>query len=82
MSSYKISFEQIRLQASLADMLQALERGFKKFDIDFYLVGAVSRNVWMSGINKISPRRTTASIRYLPVRGKSVWSSGDFYRYF
>ncbi|WEK35965.1 MAG: hypothetical protein P0Y53_00505 [Candidatus Pseudobacter hemicellulosilyticus] len=64
MNNYKISFEQIRLQASLAEMMQALERGFNKFEIDFYLVGAVSRNVWMSGINKIAPRRTTRDIDF------------------
>ncbi|WP_341838615.1 nucleotidyl transferase AbiEii/AbiGii toxin family protein [Chitinophaga pollutisoli] len=64
MSFYKISFEQLRLRPELADMLQALERGFKKFEIDFYLVGAVSRNVWMSGINNISPRRATRDIDF------------------
>ena len=64
MSYYKISFEQLRLRPELADMLQALERGFKKFGIDFYLVGAVSRNVWMSGINNISPRRATRDIDF------------------
>lgn len=64
MSSYKTSFEKLRLEPELADMLQALERGFKKFNIDYYLVGAVSRNVWMSGINNISPRRTTRDVDF------------------
>lgn len=64
MSYYKISFEQLRLRPELADMLQALERGFIKYEIDFYLVGAVSRNVWMSGINNISPRRATRDIDF------------------
>lgn len=45
-------------------MLSALERGFEKFGIDFYLVGAVARDVWMSGINKIAPRRTTGDIDF------------------
>lgn len=45
-------------------MLPALERGFEKFGIDFYLVGAVARDVWMSGINKIAPRRTTGDIDF------------------
>ncbi len=54
----------MRLKPELADMLQVLERGFKKFGIDFYLAGAVSRNVWMSGINNISPRRATRDIDF------------------
>ncbi len=53
MSIYKINFKQIRLQSDISGMLSALERGFRKFEIDYYLVGAVARDVWMSGINKI-----------------------------
>jgi len=45
-------------------MLDALERAFDKFGIDFYLVGAVSRDVWMSGVNKFIPRRTTGDIGF------------------
>ena len=45
-------------------MLSALERGFEKFGIDFYLAGAVARDVWMSGINKIAPRRTTGDMDF------------------
>ncbi len=48
----------------MSEMLAALERGFTKFGIDFYLIGAVARNVWMSGINRIAPRRTTADIDF------------------
>jgi predicted nucleotidyltransferase len=45
-------------------MLYALQRGLEKFGIDFYLVGAVARNVWMTGINNIAPRRTTGDIDF------------------
>ena len=45
-------------------MLAALERGMATFGIDFYLVGAVARDVWMSGIHKIAPRRTTGNIDF------------------
>lgn len=48
----------------MSEVLSALERGLDKFGIDFYLVGAVARNVWMSGINGIAPRRTTADIDF------------------
>ncbi len=59
MASYKINYEQLWQQPEISAMLSGLERGFAKFGIDFYLVGAVARDVWMNGINKISPRRTT-----------------------
>jgi predicted nucleotidyltransferase len=64
MSSYKINYEQLRQQPGMSEMLSALERGLEKFGIDFYLIGAVARNVWMSGINGIAPRRTTADIDF------------------
>jgi len=48
MSTYKISFKQLRQEAHLSEMLDALERGLEKFNIDFYLVGAVARDVWMT----------------------------------
>lgn len=64
MSSYKINYEQLRQQPEITEMLSALERGFEKFGIDFYLLGAVARDVWMSGINKITPRRTTGDIDF------------------
>lgn len=62
--SYKINYDQLRQQPEISGMLSALERGFEKFGIDFYLVGAVARDVWMSGINKITPRRTTGDIDF------------------
>ena len=64
MSIYKIRFEQIRQNKELSNLLSALERGFSRFGIDYYLVGAVSRDVWMSGINKILPGRTTGDIDF------------------
>ena len=64
MNSYKINYEQLRQQPEIKEMLSALQRGLQKFGIDFYLVGAVARDVWMSGINKIAPRRTTGDIDF------------------
>ena len=46
MNTYKINYEQLRQNPEITDMLSALERGFEKFEIDFYLVGAVARDVW------------------------------------
>ncbi len=64
MSTYKINYEHIRQQPEITEMLFALERGLSTFGIDYYLVGAVARDVWMSGINKIAPRRTTGDIDF------------------
>ena len=55
MNTYKINLEQLRLQPEVAEMLSALQRGLTKFKIDFYLIGAVARDVWMNGINNITP---------------------------
>jgi predicted nucleotidyltransferase len=63
-NSYKINFDGMRLQPGFSDALAALERGFSGFGIDYYLIGAVSRNVWLSGINGITPRRTTADVDF------------------
>jgi len=64
MHAYKINYEQLRQQPEITELLSALERGFERFGIDFYLVGAVARDVWMSGINNIAPRRTTGDIDF------------------
>lgn len=64
MSSYKINYKQFRQSPDIKELLRALERGFDKFGIDYYLVGAVARDVWMSGIHKLEPRRTTADIDF------------------
>lgn len=54
----------MRQQPDVTAMLAALERGLLLFGIDFYLVGAVARDVWMSGIHRIAPRRTTGDIDF------------------
>lgn len=64
MNTYKLNYNQLRQQPEISEMLTALERGLAKFKVDFYLVGAVARDVWMSGINKIEPRRTTGDIDF------------------
>lgn len=57
-------------------MLKALERGLFRFNIDYYLVGAVSRDVWMSGLNNITPRRATGDIDFaVYINDKGVYES-------
>lgn len=64
MSTYKIDFKQLQQHPDFLEMLAALERGFKEFDVDFYLVGAVARDIWMTAINDIPPSRITRDIDF------------------
>jgi predicted nucleotidyltransferase len=64
MSSYKIDYRQIRLDPQIADMLDAIGYALEQFAIDYYLVGAVARDVWMSGIHRKTPKKTTAGIDF------------------
>ena len=64
MSYYKINFKQLYQEPHIAEVLFALERGLNKYNIDFYLVGAVARDVWMSAINGIPPSRITGDIDF------------------
>ncbi len=76
MPTYKINYEQLRQQPQLGELLSALERGLEQFGIDFYLVGAVSRDVWMRGIHKIAPRRTTGDIDFaVLINDRGVYDS-------
>ncbi|TDB57949.1 nucleotidyl transferase AbiEii/AbiGii toxin family protein [Arundinibacter roseus] len=63
MSIYKLHYLDLRQNPSVHGLLSGLERGFSKFGIDFYLVGAVARDAWMS-IGEKKARRTTADIDF------------------
>lgn len=64
MSYYVTDFHKIRQEKSVLKILEALERGFLMFGIDYYLVGAVAREVWMRGIHDITPTRATSDIDF------------------
>jgi len=60
----KIPFNKIRSDGNYKEILEALERGFSKFGIDFYLVGATARDVWMLGVHEVPPKRATSDIDF------------------
>ena len=60
----KIPFSKIREEGQFKEIFLALERGFNKFGIDFYLVGATARDVWMKGIHDLPPKRATSDIDF------------------
>jgi predicted nucleotidyltransferase len=76
MSIYKISFKQLRQAPEISEMLTALERGLTKFGIDFFLVGAVARDLWMTAINDIPPSRVTGDIDFAVfINDKGIYDS-------
>ena len=60
----KIPLNKIRQEGNLKELLEAIERGFKRFSIDFYLVGATARDVWMRGVHEYTPKRATSDIDF------------------
>lgn len=62
--TYKISFKDLRLRPEMTQMFEALERGFSMFKIDYYIVGAVARDAWMTGIHHIEPRSITRDVDF------------------
>lgn len=41
-----IQFNKIRQEGNYKELLDVLERGFSKFNIDYYLMGALARDIW------------------------------------
>lgn len=68
---YRTNFEKIR--ESYQQIFDALERALIKFDVDFYLIGAQSRDVWTNHLNLT--KRTTRDIDYFVyVKDRNVWN--------
>lgn len=59
-----IPWNKIRSEGNIKEVFEALERGFTKFDIDFYLVGATARDVWMRGVHEKPPKRATGDLDF------------------
>jgi len=64
MSTYKIKFEQLRQHPKFPEILSALERGFSEHGVDFFLIGAVARDLWITAINGLPPSRITRDIDF------------------
>lgn len=63
-NTYKLNFKDLRLRPEMTQMFDALERGFSKFNIDYYIVGAVARDAWMTGIHHMEPRSITRDVDF------------------
>jgi predicted nucleotidyltransferase len=70
----RIPFNKIRGEGNYKEILEALERGFNRFGIDFYLVGATARDVWMRGVHGKLPKRATSDIDFgIMIKDSSVF---------
>lgn len=58
---YRTTFEQIR-QGNLGELFAVLEAELVAQEIDFYLIGAIARDVWLTGLHNIEPGRVTRDL--------------------
>ncbi|WP_113663999.1 nucleotidyl transferase AbiEii/AbiGii toxin family protein [Pedobacter nanyangensis] len=63
MDYLKINFEEMR-NGVMASTFDSLERAFDKFNIDFYLIGAFARDMWMNHLEELPSRRATRDIDF------------------
>lgn len=72
MNTWRINFNQIR--ESNGPVFDALERALIKLGVDFYLIGAQSRDVWTNHLT-LKDKRTTIDLDYLVyVKDKETWN--------
>jgi predicted nucleotidyltransferase len=57
-STYKIDLNKIRLE-NLKEVFNILEDHLSRLDANFYLIGAVAKDMWMSGIHDVVLGRVT-----------------------
>lgn len=73
MSIYSNNFNKIREENR--SVFDALERALHQLDVDFYLIGAQSRDVWIEHLN-LKGKRTTTDIDYLVyVKDRETWDA-------
>ncbi|WP_019991354.1 nucleotidyl transferase AbiEii/AbiGii toxin family protein [Rudanella lutea] len=58
---HKITFEQLR-QGNLAELFAVLETELVAQGIDFYLIGAIARDIWLTALHDIEPGRITRDL--------------------
>ena len=63
MDYLKINFEVLR-NGEMKSTFDALERAFKKFNIDYYLIGAYARDMWLNHLDYLPERRATVDVDF------------------
>jgi len=64
MSVLKTSFENIQQDPAMTKVMGAFERGCLNFGINFFLVGALARDVWLKGIHDLDVGLITRDIDF------------------
>jgi len=62
-NTWQTTFKKLK-QPHLKEVFKALERGFEATGIDFYLVGALARDIWMTGMHDVPQVRRTRDIDF------------------
>jgi predicted nucleotidyltransferase len=83
---YKISLDKIK-QSHLRDVLAELEHELRDLGMDCYLIGALARDIWMTGVHGIQQQRATKDVdlavliptkeRYLQLKDRLI-GNGHF----
>lgn len=63
MDNLKINFEALR-NGEMKGTFDALERAFKKHDVDYYLIGAYARDMWLNHLVYLPERRATVDVDF------------------
>ncbi len=61
MSSLRINFEAVR-QGPFLEVFEALEASFQRLGIDFYIIGAFARDMWLMDNEHLPDRRITLDL--------------------
>jgi len=63
MEELKKNYEKFR-NVTYKDLMDILEEAFKKYNVDYYLIGATSRDLWIDGISSIPAVRATYDLDF------------------
>lgn len=63
MNTLKHNWTNLR-HTPLGETIALLEKGFAAFELDFYLIGAFARDIWLENINGLPRRRRTADVDF------------------
>ncbi|WP_019991030.1 nucleotidyl transferase AbiEii/AbiGii toxin family protein [Rudanella lutea] len=58
---HRITFEQLR-QGNLGELFAVLESELVTLGVDFYLIGAIARDIWLTALHDIEPGRVTRDL--------------------
>jgi predicted nucleotidyltransferase len=58
---YNIRFDQLR-QGNLSELFAVLETELMAQGIDFYLIGAIARDIWLTALHNVEPGRITRDL--------------------